>query len=58
MSSDLVLLGFPNSRGAGQAFADMRERAGAAPWMDDAALVEHPPVRAPRVSRDQTRTSG
>jgi hypothetical protein len=73
MSADLALLRFPNSRGAGQAFADMRERpvprrgwtrppssstAGPGAWSDAMAALETVLVEAPRVSRDQTRTSG
>ena len=41
MSSEFALLRFPTLEGAEQAFADVRERAGYAPWMDEVAFVEH-----------------
>ena len=41
MSSELALLRFPTLEGAEQAFADVRERDGHAPWMDELAFVEH-----------------
>jgi uncharacterized membrane protein len=41
VNSDLIVLRFPRLEGAEQAFADVRERAGHAPWMDEVAFVEH-----------------
>jgi uncharacterized membrane protein len=41
MCSEVALLRFPTLEGAEQAFADVRERAGHAPWMDELAFVEH-----------------
>lgn len=41
MSAELTVLRFPTSEGADQAFADVRERDGHAPWMDELAFVEH-----------------
>ena len=41
MSAELTVLRFPTLEGAEQAFADVRERDGHAPWMDELAFVEH-----------------
>ena len=41
MSAELTVLRFRTLEGAEQAFADVRERAGHAPWMNEVAFVEH-----------------
>jgi uncharacterized membrane protein len=41
MSLDLAVLAFPTLEGAEQVFADVRDRAGDAPWLDEIAFVEH-----------------
>jgi uncharacterized membrane protein len=41
MSAELTVVRFPALEGAEQAFADVRERDGHAPWMDEVAFVEY-----------------
>ena len=41
MGTELAILALPTVEGAERVFADMREDARGAPWLDEVALVEH-----------------
>jgi uncharacterized membrane protein len=41
MGTELAVLAFQTEEGAERAFADVREDARGAPWLDEVALVEH-----------------
>jgi uncharacterized membrane protein len=41
MQLDLAVLTFPGLEDAERAFADVRDRSGEAPWLDELALVQH-----------------